>query len=177
MATAFRAEQRRVAAGMAGATAVAISTIAVCMFVGWPDTRTGDAGDRLAYVLRWDIAVASVLMAAVARVAAGRFFSADDIAGAGFAAASPKVAVDRAVLQNTLEQAVLAVLTHAALAAVDAARFVPPLVLLFVAGRLSFAASYQRGAGARAFGFALTFYPTVAGLLAAAVLAVAGNPP
>lgn len=39
--------------------------------------------------------------------------------------------------------------------------------MLFSIGRWLFAAGYARGAGARALGFALTFYPTVAALLVA----------
>lgn len=39
-------------------------------------------------------------------------------------------------------------------------RNIPAAVLLFVIGRITFAVGYAGGAVARAFGFALTFYPT-----------------
>lgn len=46
---------------------------------------------------------------------------------------------------------------------------VPAAAILFVFGRIAFVAGYARGAPARAFGFALTFYPTVFMLLASGV--------
>ncbi len=41
----------------------------------------------------------------------------------------------------------------------------PCAVSLFLLGRLFFITGYRKGAGGRAFGFALTFYPTVAAYL------------
>jgi uncharacterized membrane protein YecN with MAPEG domain len=43
------------------------------------------------------------------------------------------------------------------------------LSALFVVGRIAYWIGYPQGAGARAFGFALTFYPTIMALLAALV--------
>jgi hypothetical protein len=48
------------------------------------------------------------------------------------------------------------------------------LVCLFAAGRLLFWAGYRRGAKGRAFGFALTFYPSALALLASTIAALAG---
>jgi hypothetical protein len=42
---------------------------------------------------------------------------------------------------------------------------IPALAGLFSVGRMLFWANYARGAAARAFGFALTFYASVAALL------------
>ena len=70
-----------------------------------------------------------------------------------------------AVLQNSLEQTVLAAGAHLSLAAVlrgDELVLIPALVLLYLAGRVSFAAVYARGAAARAFGMALTGASTLA---------------
>jgi uncharacterized membrane protein YecN with MAPEG domain len=39
---------------------------------------------------------------------------------------------------------------------------IPACASLFLIGRLVFAAGYSKGAGSRAFGFGLTFYPTIA---------------
>jgi uncharacterized membrane protein YecN with MAPEG domain len=50
---------------------------------------------------------------------------------------------------------------------------VPMAALLFVVGRISFFAGYAHGAPSRAFGFALTFYPTALMLVATLVVAVA----
>ena len=46
----------------------------------------------------------------------------------------------------------------------------PGLVGLFCVGRASFWLGYRHGAAARAFGFALTFYPSVGACVAAVAL-------
>jgi len=38
---------------------------------------------------------------------------------------------------------------------------VPAAAVMFLVGRVSFFAGYAKGAPSRAYGFALTFYPTV----------------
>lgn len=79
--------------------------------------------------------------------------------------------VEKAVLSNSVEQALIAVPTYICLALVLPAGqlvAVPLLACLFVVGRALFAGRYKSGAGARSFGFALTFYPTLAGLAAGA---------
>jgi uncharacterized membrane protein YecN with MAPEG domain len=77
----------------------------------------------------------------------------------------------QALLQNTLEQTAIAipvylcwgvVASHAMLAMVAAAG------ILFLAGRLLFFIGYSGGAASRAFGFALTFYPTLVLLIGCA---------
>jgi len=111
-------------------------------------------------------------------LARGRFFSAADIGGSGFSEAGPRIAISSAVLQNTLEQALFAVVTHLVLASLLRGRemiVVPLLVGLFCAGRLAFWLGYKHGAGGRAFGFGLTFYPSVLALgLAFVMLALRG---
>jgi hypothetical protein len=112
------------------------------------------------------------LVVTIGVVANRRFFSAADIDGAGLTDESPAVRIARAVLANTAEQALLAVPIYAGLALTAPARELGlPLALAcaFVVGRLFFALGYARGAAARSFGFALTFYPLVGGLLALAV--------
>lgn len=80
------------------------------------------------------------------------------------------------MLQNTLEQTVLAGAAYMIWAVVMPRRWlwsVAIAALFFVAGRALFARGYTRGAGGRAMGFGLTAYPTF-GMLAtvAAVLLV-----
>lgn len=68
-------------------------------------------------------------------------------------------------MQNTLEQTVLAVVAYNGLAAVEPRRgpvLLPALVSLYLLGRILFIHGYSRGAGGRALGFGLTFYPTLA---------------
>lgn len=103
----------------------------------------------------------------------GAVLLAADIAGSGFHAPTAGIAVGRAVIQNTHEQATLAVVSHLALATLLPFRIlgpIPLLVELFCIGRLTFWLGYKRGAAARAFGFATTFYPTAMALVVATVL-------
>src|SRR5208282_616348 len=79
-----------------------------------------------------------------------------------------------ALLQNTMEQVAIAVPAHFGLAIFYGGRpiMVPVLGGLFCLGRFLFWSGYARGAVGRAFGFALTFYPSVGALLLAIWLAL-----
>lgn len=172
-------EQRRVLRGMVIAMAITVAVLTLGEMLAWPalPVLPGVAA-RLGFALRCDLLVVIWLVAAVAAVARGRFFSAADIDGAGFGASSARIAVASAVLQNTLEQVVLAVTVHLGLASLLHERemvLVPLLVGLFCAGRLAFWMGYRHRAEGRALGFGLTFYPSVLGLgLALILLAVRG---
>jgi hypothetical protein len=99
----------------------------------------------------------------VGNLARLRFFSAQDIHGASATSESETVRVERAVLQNTVEQALLAVPVQWALELLLPTQQLGILYALsglFCVGRLAFWLGYRRGAGARSFGFAATFYPT-----------------
>jgi uncharacterized membrane protein len=77
-----------------------------------------------------------------------------------------------AIVQNTLEQAVLASILYLALETLPPASgitIVPQLLALFCIGRLAFWFGYRFGAAWRAVGFALTFYPTVYGYVLLAI--------
>ena len=172
----FDAEQRRVLRGIAGALAVAVLVLGVGIAVTGPLVPPlPRLEDRLAYALRCDLFVVAWLAAGIAAVARARFLSPGDIGGAGLGAAGSGLAVARAVLQNTLEQVVLAVTGHLALASLLRGRemvLLPLLAVLFCAGRLAFWIGYPHGAGSRAFGFGLTFYPSVLALSGALALIV-----
>jgi len=130
--------------------------------------RTAGIDAHLAYAARAAGIAMLWLLAAVANVARARFFSAPDIDGMGFAPASPRIAVDVAIVQNTLEQCVLAAALYLALAtlrAPDATIMIPNLLVLFCIGRATFWLGYRLGAPWRAFGFATTFYPTFFGYI------------
>lgn len=116
---------------------------------------------RLSYVFRCEVFAALCLLAGVGRIGNRRFFTPDAIGGGE----SPSIEIDRRYLQNTLEQLVLAVVAHLALVTIvapESIRVVAVLVMLFVIGRATFWIGYHRSGPARAFGFATTFYPTVA---------------
>ena len=127
-------------------------------------TRLATMGTTAAILGLW-------LAAAIGRVAAIRFTSAEDIDGED---ASDRVRQAGAVLRNTLEQAALALFAQVALAiVVDRSALVLGLhAALFTIGRTLFWVGYPQGAQGRAFGFALTFYPSVLMLLATVVALV-----
>ena len=170
------AEQRRVLRGIALALIVMALVLGTGALLVPPVVPAlPRLEDRLAFALRCDLFIVAWLAAGIAAVARGRFFSVDDIQGSGFGASSPRIAVASAVLQNTLEQVVLAVIAHLVLASMLRGRemvVVPLLVVLFCAGRLAFWVGYRRGVGSRALGFALTFYPSVLALGVAFLLLI-----
>jgi hypothetical protein len=131
-----------------------------------------EPGGRIAWALKWALVPVLTLMVSIMRVANHRFSTPEDIDGSGLTAGTPEVRVLRAVVQNTLEQAVLAVAAYAIWAVVmpySWLRIIPIAVLLFVAGRVLFARGYAQGAPGRATGFGLTAYPTFGMLVAVAV--------
>ena len=131
-----------------------------------------EKGARLAWALPWALLPILTLMISVMGVANYRFASPDDIDGSGLTAGTDRVLVLRAILQNTLEQAVLAVAAYLIWATVMPhgwLRAIPVAALLFVTGRILFARGYQRGAPGRATGFGLTAYPTFGMLVTSAV--------
>lgn len=170
----FPREQRRVALGMASAALFAVLLLAALAWLhplALPDLPT--PGARLAFTAAIDVAVFAWLGAAIANVARLRFISETDIGGSAQPVASTAVRRANAVLQNTLEQCVLAVGSHLALAAQMPSRWMivlPGLAGLFCLGRALFWMGYQAGAATRAFGFALTFYPSLGACIAAIVL-------
>ena len=157
-------DQKKVIAG-----AVAASVFSVVFFeIVFRETNFGltppggiDISWRLAYALKCEVFTALCLLAGVGMIANRRFFIADAIAGGP----SPSLEIEQRYLENTLEQSVLAIVAHLALVVVvpdDSIRAVAILVMLFVIGRATFWVGYHISGSARAFGFATTFYPTVA---------------
>ena len=134
-----------------------------------------EPGARIAWALQWALLPVLTLMISIMRVANHRFSSPEDIDGSGLTDGTRQVRVLRAILQNTLEQAVLAVAAYAIWAAAMPygwLRAIPIAAVFFICGRVFFALGYAQGAPGRATGFGLTAYPTF-GMLAtvAAVLA------
>ncbi len=173
---AFRREQRRVAVSMALAVLITAVVLALAAFRE-PEGPVLPVAERLQIALRADVFVVAWLAAAIGTVARLRFVSRDDIAGSSQGAGSRPVREAGAILQNTAEQVILAVPTHLALAAILArpTAMLAALAGLFCVGRALFWAGYGRGAGARALGFALTFYPSVAALGFSAALLLLGR--
>ena len=146
----------------------------------WPGLPSGPSvtGARLSAWLACDLVAAFWLAVAVARLAGHRFFSDEDIDGA-LNAGTVRAHVLQSLVQNTLEQTVLAVLAYGGwLLARPGAPAATAWIAVgcFSAGRLLFFLGYERGAATRSFGFALTFYPTVGLLIAGAIRLLAPAP-
>ena len=172
----FREEQRAVARGMASAAILAVVVVAAAVLTAdaWLPELTTSA-DRMAWAGRWQLLALLWLAAGIADVARRRFFSPSHIAGASSDVAGAADAVHRAkaVLQNSLEQVVLATgaqMIFAASVQGAAAAAIPACACLFFAGRGFFWLGYARGARSRALGFGLSFYPSVSLLIASAGL-------
>jgi hypothetical protein len=132
----------------------------------WQGAPAADI-DRASLWAACSATAAAWLALSVALLARHRFFSAEDIEGAGLTRPSDRARLLQALIQNTAEQTILAAAAYAAwLLAIpgSAPGVAVHCAVLFSLGRLLFFAGYRRGAAARSLGFALTFYPTV-GLL------------
>jgi len=119
----------------------------------------------------WTLALAFlfpglVLAAMIGRLAQRRFFDDATIDGEPFIPGSG-ANIDARVLQNTIEQLVLALalwpITGTVLA-VDGPGVVVCLGIGFAIARLLFWVGYHVSPPLRAFGFAATFYPTLLGV-------------
>lgn len=170
----FDADQRGVVRGMAAGLALTLLAVATGLLLPAMALPGSEAmADRLAFAARCAVVPALWVVVTIGAVARGRFVSPRDIAGSAFGTPSEAVAIGRAILQNTLEQALIAVLALFALATLldwPALGLLPWLVLLFSIGRVAFWGGYRHGAAARAFGFATTFYPNAIALFAAAAI-------
>lgn len=164
-------EQRGVLAGMLLGAAVPTLPIAAGVWL-FPAPAAVSAPERLDWLLPYAAVLALPLAAAIAAIARHRFFH-DAVIDGSNDAADRWLTIARAVLQNTLEQTVLAALALLALAVLlppSSLGALPAAAIWFVLARAAFALTYARGAAARSFGFAATFYPTLAGLGIAVIL-------
>ena len=153
---------------MAAAIAATLAAGAIA-WVRVPPVTDGIARLKLAAICL--VPIGLTLAAAIGRIAAFRFTHRAAIDGGG----DDRLRVPAAILSNTLEQAVLAAIAYPAAALLlpaDGLGLVVAAAALFVAGRGLFWAGYGRGAAARAFGFAITFYPSVGLLIACAIAAL-----
>jgi uncharacterized membrane protein YecN with MAPEG domain len=158
-------KQRGVLVGMAAGAVVALALVILGVTLN-PLGYPGEVATRA----RLELAAAAMLVPAsfvavsIARLAKHRFFSPADIDGGGLSEGTARARVLQSLLQNTLEQAVLATLVYAAwslLAPGSWLSAVPLCAIAFALGRVLFFVGYAKGAPSRAFGFTLTFYPTL----------------
>ena len=173
----LKAEQRKivrnsVAALVFCALALAGGYATLPLLFQFPDELI----DRVAFVLQADVFVFLWIVFGIRMVARRRFHSAADNRGSAFGPPSPAIAVPVAFLQNTAEQAIIAVGAHLALATLlsgAALALIPTAIVLFAVGRLTFLIGYPKGAAARAFGIVATAIPTVGGYILAIALIAA----
>lgn len=162
----FRREQRGVLRGSMAALLVCAVALGMAHLL-LPRLVRFPAGDLESVLTFWagsSLFVVFWIMVGVRMVSNGRRHSAQDIRGAAYAAPSPRIAVPAAFLQNTLEQAVVMMVTQFAMLMVLREVAMPLIlasVVLFSVGRVAFFVSYPKGAAARSFGMALTAVPSV----------------
>lgn len=160
--------------------AIGMAVAAIVVFFAWtgplhPHVDIGDdPSARLAFAAKWLLVPGFALIAGIVMVANRRFFVADAIDGTR-TPASNSLEINLRYNQNTLEQTVLVAIAWPVLALYLPAGqlgLIPVLAVLFAFGRAAFWIGYLIAPWARAFGFALTFYPTVAAYIWLAVLAL-----
>lgn len=154
--------------GMATGLAISVAALSFAVFAQPQALLPVAAQDPLRFSLTWDTLVVGCLAFNIALLARHRFFVPDDIDGGGLTNGTSAARILQATLQNTLEQTVLALSVHLIWASTMPRNWqaaVPVKACLFAIGRILFWRGYKDGAPARALGFALTFYPSVAMLL------------
>lgn len=164
--------QRGVAVGMASALLTSAAILIIAVIFGGPSLASGASLELRAWLLAVSILAPAIsLLICIARLAKHRFFTPQDINGSALTEGTPRAKLLQALLQNTLEQLALAFPVYLSCSFIYPSRFlgaIPATAAMFLVGRLLFFAGYSNGAPSRAFGFALTFYPTV--LLACAAV-------
>ena len=119
--------------------------------------------NRLKVAMKSCLPLAIIFAVSIGRLAKHRFFTPNDIDGSGLTQASSQAQILQSIIQNTLEQSLLAAITYLAWAVLmpgNLLSVVPLAVIAFGVGRILFIVGYGYGAPARAFGFTLSFYVT-----------------
>ncbi|MCE9681533.1 hypothetical protein [Halomonas alkalisoli] len=170
-----RAERKIRFAGTLGfvlfVAAAGVAYLSLPAFIGFPV----DLAERLAFATRASAVVLFCVLVAVGMVSSFRRFSPEDIGGSAAGPPSERLAIYVAFLQNTLEQAVLAIGFYFAFATLVAGAWlslIPVSVAFFVVGRVLFLRGYRRGVEGRALGMVLTMMPAIVGYPAVFILMV-----
>lgn len=157
--------QRGVAVGMASALVATAAILIFAVVFGGPRIAPRASLDfRVGLLAASVLAPAISLFICIARLAKHRFFTPEDINGSALTEGTARAKFLQALLQNTLEQLALALPIYLSCTFIYPSRFlgvVPAAAAMFFIGRVLFYLRYSNGASSRAFGFALTFYPTV----------------
>jgi len=123
-----------------------------------------DLASRISVAIQSCALLSIFLVASVGRLAGHRFFTPEDIDAGAALAGTDRARMLQSLLQNTLEQTVIAIMVYMAWAVTMPAEWlsvVPMAAILFAVGRVLFFSGYEKGAPSRALGFALGFYSSV----------------
>ena len=159
--------------GVAKGMAFALVTVATGFILAdwyWADTAEAweSTADRLRLLAAALVLPGLTLMFCIGRLAKHRFFTPEDIDGGALTPGTATARLLQALLQNTLEQLVIAIIAYFSAGMLLAPKMlplVPAAALMFTLGRVLFFRGYRNGAAHRAYGFALTFYSSVALML------------
>lgn len=161
-------DQKDIRAGMAAAVMVSLIWVWMGHRFFIPELPLWNSiGDRLAFVIKCDLFAVFMLLFGIGAIAGQRFFSKGAIDGRRSDLPRP-IEINLRYTQNTLEQLMLLIMAHLAFATTASGgelKVIPVLVSLFIFGRITFWIGYHQGAVSRAFGFVMTFYPTIVMLL------------
>jgi uncharacterized membrane protein YecN with MAPEG domain len=164
---ALSTKQQGVAKGMGLALFLSLASIGYAIYSN--PLSFDDNTNRLEVLSYSFILPTLFLLISIGRLAKHRFFSAEDIDGSGLTQGSQQARILQSIIQNTLEQLVIALPIYFAWSTLAPSLWlsaVPICSALFLLGRILFATGYKHGAPARSFGFALTFYSSAVLLLA-----------
>jgi hypothetical protein len=158
--------------------AIGMTVAAIVVFFAWTgplhpvvNLPTDDVAERLAFAAKWLLVPGFALLIGIGFTANRRFFVSDAIDGSP-TPQSKSLEINLRYNRNTLEQAMLVAIAWPLLALwlpAGQLGLIPVLAVLFGFGRVAFWIGYLIAPWARAFGFALTFYPTVAAFIWLAV--------
>ena len=165
---AMTSDQKRVLRGMAFGAAITVAVLGAAVVAPNAMAPGETTQDRLTLIAVAFLPLALSVFATIAALARHRFVEPRDIDAAAGTNPTPRAWTLDAANRNTVEQATFAALTYVPCALLLPGDWTDAVVcaaVLFAVGRACFVAGYARGAPARAFGFALSFYPTIGLLL------------
>ena len=149
-----------------GILAGAVTTLIIFLApLYWPSSASPDVnmGEPFQIWMTLNLMIVIWLLIAIGRLARHRYFDLNDINSSAKSVDSERARILQSILQNTLEQTVLAVIAYGAcLLLAPVSWHITPILcaILFSTGRLFFFIGFKSGAAARSFGFTLTFFPS-----------------
>jgi len=163
-------KQKGVAVGMAVGMVISLSIVIIGAWLNpFSYNATLTRAEILSITLQWLLLPSVFLVVSIGRLAKHRFFTPEDIdGGGGLSQDTGRAQYLQTLLQNTLEQLVIAIVVYPGWAITMPVHWlsvVPLAAISFAIGRILFFSGYKGGAPSRALGFALTFYPSVLMLL------------